>query len=199
MRVGILGLGAGTLAAYGREGDVYRFYEIDPQVIDYAQGQGGYFSYLTDSAAELDVVLGDARLSLAQELERGDTQRYDVVILDVFSGDAVPVHLLTREALNIYLSHLKPEGVLAANISTSHLNMRPLLAVLAHHFGLEGVVIEDQGDGAMRYASFWVLMARDREVLAEGEESASSTLASFYDPGMRLWTDAYSNLLPLLQ
>lgn len=199
LRVGVLGLGAGTLAAYGREDDVYRFYEIDPQVIDYAQGQGGYFSYLADSAAEIDVILGDARLSLAQELQRGDVQGYDILILDVFSGDAVPVHLLTREAFDIYLDHLQPDGVLAANISTSHLNMRPLLAVLADHFDLQGVVVEDDGDGSMRYASFWVLMARDRERWVDMGSGGGADLVTFYDPEMQLWTDAYSNLLPLLR
>lgn len=200
LKVGILGLGAGTLAAYGRDGDVYHFYEIDPQVIDYAHGQGGYFSYLDDSAAQIDVVLGDARLSLARALRDGGAQGYDLLILDVFSGDAVPVHLLTREAFEVYLAHLKPGGALAANISTSHLNMRPLLAVLADHFDLQGVVIEDEGDGAMRYASFWVLMARDPAVLADEALSGDVTeLASFYEPDMRLWTDTYSNLLPLLR
>jgi hypothetical protein len=197
--VGVLGLGAGTLAAYGRPGDVYRFYEIDPQVIDYARGQGDYFSYLAESPAEIDLIVGDARLSLERELQRGDPQGYDVLILDVFSGDAVPVHLLTREALTVYLDHLQPDGVLAANISTSHLNMRPLLAVLADHFGLEGVVVEDEGDDAMRYASFWVLMARDRGLLSGDVIEGGVDLASFHDTEMQLWTDTYSNLLPLLR
>jgi hypothetical protein len=200
LKVGVLGLGAGTLATYGRDGDVYHFYEIDPQVIEYAQGQGGYFSYLDDSAAQIEVVLGDARLSLARALRDGGGEGYDLLILDVFSGDAVPVHLLTREAFEVYLAHLEPGGALAANISTSHLNMRPLLALLADRFDLRGVVIEDEGDGAMRYASFWVLMARDPAVLVDGASSGDVTeLSSFYEPDMRLWTDTYSNLLPLLR
>jgi spermidine synthase len=200
LKVGVLGLGAGTLATYGRDGDVYHFYEIDPQVIEYAQGQGGYFSYLDDSAAQIEVVLGDARLSLARALRDGGGEGYDLLILDVFSGDAVPVHLLTREAFEVYLAHLESGGALAANISTSHLNMRPLLAVLADRFDLRGVVIEDEGDGAMRYASFWVLMARDPAVLVDGASFGDVTeLSSFYEPDMRLWTDTYSNLLPLLR
>ena len=199
LRVGVLGLGAGTLAAYGREGDVYRFYEIDPQVINYAQGDGGYFSYLRDSPAQIDVIAGDARLSLERELQRGKAQKYDILILDVFSGDAVPVHLLTREAFELYLLHLRTDGVLAANISTSHVNMRPLLAALTERFGLRGVVVEDDGDGAMRYASFWVLMARDRRLLGEGVDDQSPDLEAFLDPAVRVWSDTYSNLLPLLR
>jgi hypothetical protein len=199
LRVGVLGLGAGTLAAYGREDDVYRFYEIDPQVIDYAQGQGGYFSYLGDSPAQIDVIAGDARLSLERELQQGKAQKYDILILDVFSGDAVPVHLLTREAFELYLHHLRTDGVLAANISTSHVNMRPLLAVLAERFGLRGIVVEDDGDGAMRYASFWVLMARDRRILLAGIDDQALDLEAFLDPAVRVWSDTYSNLLPLLR
>lgn len=168
-------------------------------MIEYARGQGGYFTYMEDAAAQIDVVVGDACLALEQELRREEVQGYDILILDIFSGDAVPVHLLTREAFEIYLVHLQPGGLLAANISTSHLNMRSLLAVLVQHFGLQGVVVEDEGDGAMRYASFWVLMAEDWKRLAGDAAHKRSDFAAFYDPAVRLWADAYSNLLPLLR
>ncbi|MGC9349769.1 MAG: spermidine synthase [Anaerolineae bacterium] len=201
-RVGVLGLGAGTLAAYGRSGDVMRFYEIDPEVIRYALGAGDYFSYLDDSAAEIDVIPGDARLSLERELKRGDRQDYDLLAVDVFSGDAPPVHMLTLEAFGLYLAHLDDRGLIAANISTTHVDLKPVLAGLARYLDLTGVVVEDPGGGAAHpeiFRSRWVILARDPAVLAGPRWDAYPDLATFHDPELRLWTDDYSNLVGILR
>ncbi len=137
MRVGVLGLGVGTMASYGQVGDMYRFYEISPQIIDLAQGEGGYFSYLSDSQALIEVVPGDARLSLEGELYTSGSQDFDVLILDAFSSDSIPVHLIDREAFDIYLQHLAPNGILAVHITNRHLDLLPVVWTLADHFKLE--------------------------------------------------------------
>ena len=110
LRVGLVGLGAGTLAAYGRPGDYFRYYEINPDVVKLSSGPQPVFTYLRDSAAHVDVELGDARLLLERELAKGEIQKFDVLVLDAFSGDAIPVHLLTREAFETYWQHLDPDA-----------------------------------------------------------------------------------------
>lgn len=197
-RIAVLGLGAGTLAAYGRSGDDIVFYEVDPQVIAYAQGEGGYFSYLDGTLANVQVLKGDARLSLERQLTRDGTQAYDVIIVDVFSGDSPPVHLLTREALALYLAHLAPDGLLAMNISTTHIDLKPVIAGLAQDAGLSGVVVEDDGDGVACFSSRWVVMAQDAAGLPLGRQAPYSDLQTAFDPNLRLWTDSYSNLVQIL-
>ncbi len=199
MRVGVLGLGIGTLAAYGQEGDVYRFYEINPQVIELAEGQGGYFSFLSDSAAEVEIVLGDARLSLEQELEAGRPQGYDVLALDVFSSDSIPAHLLNREAFALYLEHLAPDGILAVHISNRHLDLLPVVWPLADAFNLARAVISDPGDYEQRFPSLWVLLASDPALLADPEIASRAKNMDGYTSSLRLWTDDYSNLIQILK
>ena len=198
MRVGVLGLGVGTLAAYGRPGDVYRFYEINPMVITLAEGEAGYFTYLSDSAAEVEIVAGDARLSLETELEDGGPQEYDLLALDVFSSDAVPVHLLDVEAFEIYLRHLKPGGILAVHISNSHLDLKPVVWTLADYFSLSRVVIDNSGDGVITYPSVWVLLARDPALLDDPTIAEQAENMEGYSPNIRLWTDDYNNLFQIL-
>ena len=123
-RVGVIGLGAATLASYGRPGDYYRFYEINPLVIEVARKQ---FTYLSDCPAKVDVVLGDARLSL----DREPSQQFDVLAVDAFSSDSIPVHLLTLEAFRLYFRHLRPDGVLAVHVSNTHLKLEPVVGRLA--------------------------------------------------------------------
>jgi len=197
-RIGVLGLGIGTLAAYGEPGDVMRFYEIDPQVIAYAEGEAGYFSYLADSAAEVEVVVGDARMSLERELDQGGGMAYDLLAVDVFSGDSPPVHLLTREAFDVYLAHLAPDGILAMNISTMFLDLKPVIAGLAKDAGLTGIIVEDVGDGGSSFPSRWVLLARRADVLSEVLQTSYPDLQEAADPELRLWTDDYSNLIEVM-
>ncbi len=128
LRMGVVGLGTGTLAAYGRAGDTLRFYDINPLVVQIARDR---FKYLSDCPAHVDIVLGDARLSLARE----PSQQFDILVIDAFSGDAIPVHLLTREAFRIYWRHLKPDGVLAVHISNRYLNLAPVVMLAAKESG----------------------------------------------------------------
>jgi len=196
-RIGVLGLGAGTLATYGRHGDLIRFYEIDPEVIRYAEGEGGFFSYLRDTQAAVEVVPGDARLSLLREM--GGDAGYDLLVADVFSGDAPPVHLFTVEAFELYLARLAPEGMLAVNISTTHLDLAPMVAGLGAALDLRGVVVDDPGDGAALFPSRWVVLTRDPNGFADGRWREATDLQAHYDPHLRLWTDSYSNLLDVIR
>lgn len=192
LRVGVIGLGTGTLAAYGRPGDVFRMYEINPLVISIAKTQ---FRFVPESKAKVELVLGDARLSL----EREPPQGYDVLAVDAFSSDAIPVHLLTREAFALYFRHLNPGGVLAVHVSNKHLNLAPVVGMAASAFGKRAVVIDtnDDDDNAV-FGATWVLV---------------SSRAGFFDypfirsaatpvkplPHLRMWTDDYSNLFQILK
>jgi len=198
-RVGVLGLGIGTVAAYGRPGDVFRFYEIDPAVIQFALGEGGYFDYLSASLATTEVITGDARLALQEELAVGGSQAYDLLVLDVFSGDAPPVHMLTLEAFQVYLAHLAQNGVLAVNVSTANLNLPPVVAAIARELGLEGVIVEDTGDGGVTYPSRWIVLAKDGGSLLREAFLGSMNLQTAYDPRIDVWTDDYSNLVQILR
>jgi SAM-dependent methyltransferase len=192
VRVGVIGLGTGTLAAYGRAGDAFRLYEINPQVIELALKQ---FTYLTDTSAKVETALGDARLSL----EREAPQNFDVLALDAFSSDAIPVHLLTAEAFETYFRHLKPGGILAVHISNRYLDLKPVLREAAARFGRQArLVDEDSDDDRATYGSTWVLVSDDPSVFGRPPlESAAEPLES--PRSVRLWTDDYSDLLGILK
>lgn len=194
-RVGIIGLGAGTLAAYGKPGDTFQFYEINPQVIDLAKSQ---FTFLSDSKASIGIVTGDARLSLEREMgERETAPLYDVFLADAFSGDAIPVHLLTKEAFTLYLKHLKPSGILAIHVSNQYLDLAPVVAQLASANGMIARLVHNPRDEAHLYAqNDWVVMTRDAELIPE---IAASAKPIELRPGLRLWTDDYNNLLQVFR
>jgi SAM-dependent methyltransferase len=195
LRVGVVGLGTGTLAAYGREGDVYRFYEINPQVQRLATTQ---FTYLKDNGARCEVVLGDARLSL----EREPPQQYDVLALDAFTSDAIPIHLLTLEAFEIYQRHLKPDGILAVHISNRFLDLRPVVVGLAQHLGMASAIIHSGDENKTEYSpATWVLVTRDRAFLESPaiEPSVITSAAEDKPFTPRVWTDDYSDLLSLVK
>jgi spermidine synthase len=191
-RIGVIGLGAGTMAAYGKKGDVIRFYDINPQVEPIARN---VFSYIKESEAKIEVVNGDARLSLAAE----EPQHYDVLVVDAFSGDAIPVHLLTAEAIQLYRRHLNPGGILAVHVSNLFLNLPPVVAEEAEHAGMGSLLVSiEDDDDVGAYSSDWVLVTADREFLARKEIASAG---SPVDPiaKLRLWTDDYNSLLPLLK
>jgi hypothetical protein len=191
-RVAIIGLGAGTLAVYGRPGDAFRFYEINPQVIELAKS---YFTFLSDSKAAVTIVLGDARLSL----ERETGPSYDVFIADAFSGDAIPVHLLTSEAFDLYLRHLKPSGILAVHISNQYLDLAPVVAQLASAHGMTARIVHVLRDDAHLYSqSDWIVMTRDPAFFSRPEIGSSAKKIE-ERPGLRLWTDDYNNLLEVFK
>jgi len=198
LRVGVAGLGTGTLAAWGELGDYFRYYEINPAIIRIATNPVGYFSYVRDSSAIVEIVTGDARLSMEHELAAGHAQNFDVLAVDAFSGDAVPVHLLTREAIATYLHQLKPDGVLALNISNRFLNLTPLAGQIAHAFNLHGGIVIDRPSEPIYDDSDWVLLSRGDKVLSQPEITAH--LKSLDGQrSIRLWTDDYSNLFQLIR
>lgn len=188
IKVGLVGLGAGTTAVYGRDGDEFRFYEINPEVLRLAKT---YFSFLSDCPAKVDVVLGDARLQLEQE----PPQSYDILVLDAFSGDGVPVHLLTSEAFDVYRRHLKPDGVIAAHVSNRHLDLRPVLQAQAERLGQQAFTIVKHRDANGANHNAWVLLSSNAELLANDELRKRHVR----DDGRKvLWTDARSDLMAIL-
>lgn len=189
-RVGVIGLGAGTIAAYGRAGDTLRFYDINPAVEGIAQR---YFTYLRDSPAQINIVTGDARVSLAGEAP----QRYDVIAVDAFSGDAVPVHLIDAEALDLYRRHLTPRGIVAFHVSNRYLDLKAVVAQLAAHAGLHAGLITVEDDFASDvWGSDWVLVTADKSFF-EQPTVAKARTAITIPVGLRLWTDDYNSLLPI--
>ena len=192
LSVGVVGLGVGTIAAFGRPGDSYRFYEIDPNDIRIARTQ---FSFLRESPAQVKVIEGDGRLSL----EREPARRFDVLAADAFSGDAVPVHLLTIQAFRMYAKLLAPGGVLAVNISNRFLNLAPVIARAAHAIGKTAVLVNDPGETGevdLR-ASRWVLLTGDSRRAEQLARARHGTILGA-DSG-RLWTDDYSNVIEALK
>lgn len=199
MRVGLLGLGVGTLVTYAQPGDEYRLYEINPAVAELAEGKGGYFSFLGDSEAQITIVLGDARISLERELAEGSPQNFDVLILDTFSSDSIPVHLVTKEAFALYLAHLAPDGIVAAHITNLHLDLQPVFWQLAQHYGLTMKRINYEGDSMGGFASHWILLARDPALLENSVIRKNSVDLGGYSTDLELWSDDYSNLFQILK
>jgi spermidine synthase len=201
MRVGVVGLGAGTIAAYARPDDVYRFYEINPAVIRLAKGEGDYFTFLKSAKGEIQVVPGDARLSLEAEARRNALQGFDVLVIDAFNGDSIPVHLLTREAFEIYRKHLAgPESVIAVHVSNIAVNLDPVVAGLAEHFGMKATKIETKERSSTVLSSHWILMTNGRLLQMPAIRSAGlPMLRTAMAPPKLLWTDDYSNIISLLE
>ncbi len=191
-RIGILGLGCGTLAAYGHSGDTIRIYEINPQVIQIARSQ---FTYLKDTPARLELALGDARLVLESE----PSQQFDVLVMDAFSGDSVPVHLITREAFRNYFRHLKPDGIVAVNVSNRYLNLQPVMAAAAAEFGKVALLYEysPDEDDFLCFACTWVLIM-DRKTADAHPSLTKAGEVLKPRPGFRIWTDDFSNLFGIL-
>ena len=197
IRIGVIGLGIGTVAAYGRAGDYIRFYEINPAVTKIATDPNGFFTYLRDSPAKVEIIPGDARLSMEREIAGNNSQGFDVLVVDAFAGDAIPVHLLTVEAIEIYLRELNPNGVLAIHISNRYLDLRPVVHEFAERFALRSGWVHDEG-GPNSQPSDWILLARTNEIL--GQPEISSRLQSLDSQRkVRLWTDDYSNLFQILK
>ena len=186
LRVGVIGLGAGTLAAYGTPGDLYRFYDINPAVVRIARQE---FSYLAQSEARIETPLGDARLTL----EREPPADLDLLAVDAFSSDAIPVHLITSEALALYVRHVKPEGVIAFHVTNRFLDLVPVVQALADAHHLQAVWIHDDGNDALASRSDWVLVSANRALLAS-PRIAEAASAITPRPDWRLWTDDFNNL-----
>lgn len=192
-RVGMVGLGAGVSAAYGRSGDFFEFYEINP--LDYAV-EMAWFTFLRDCPAEHPVVFGDARLSM----EKQSSQQLDLLGLDAFSSDSIPVHLLTREAFVLYFRHLKAGGILAVHVSNRYLDLTPVVARNARDLGKAALLVTDEGlEEAYLTGSDWVLVTADPAVFTHPEFRRGDVQRVNPRAGLRPWTDDYSNLFQILK
>jgi len=190
--VGVIGLGTGTIAAYGQPGEVFRFYDINPDVKMIASG---WFSFLKDSPAQIEVVLGDARVQLERELAAGDAQNFDVLAVDAFSSDAIPIHLLTAECADVYRRHLKPDGALLLHISNRSLNLQPAARGMAEHLGWQTLFVStDDVKETGEYGSDWVLISRNQALLDIPAIAGEDT--EWDHPGEKpmVWTDDFSSL-----
>jgi len=192
-RIGILGLGCGTLAAYGQAGDTIRIYEINPLIVNLANTQ---FTYLRGTPAKVEIAMGDGRLNLDSE----PSQQFDILVMDAFSGDSVPVHLITREAFQTYFRHLKPDGILAVNITNNYLDLRPVMessaaAVdkVAYAYDYES----DSDDGICFSCSWALIMDRRTWEATPALHLDAQRLRPV--PKFRPWTDDFSNMLGILR
>ena len=196
LSVGVLGLGAGVIAGWMRPGDRLVFYEISPRVIDIAQRE---FTFLADTAARTEIVLGDGRLSLEREPPRG----YDVLGIDAFSGDSIPMHLVTREAMALYVKHIKPDGAIVFQATNRYINLLPVVKRLAAEFGMEAVNIQDMPE-ASDGPQYWysptdqVIVTRNRKLL-HWPRIDDAALDIDDRPDLPTFTDSHHNLLRILK
>jgi hypothetical protein len=195
IKAGFIGLGAGTMAAYGRAGDNFTFYELNPNVVRLASS---HFTYLAQSKANIEIILGDGRMSLAEEMAAKGSQQYQLLVIDAFSSDSIPIHLLTKEAFDLYWQHLATDGILAVHISNSHLDLTPIVRGLAKTHNKEIFYVKTDAEHQGQHEVEWVL-------LASKAASLSNNLYRYTDkwPDSNndafLWTDDYSNLLSVLR
>jgi hypothetical protein len=206
-KIGCIGLGIGTIAAYANDPDTgfngnagindrLLFYEIDPQINAFAET---YFTYLSDArkrGAEVAVTMGDARITMEQQLKNGQTQQFDVLIVDAFTGDSMPIHLLTEECFKVYERHLQIDGILVYQITNRYVNLLPVIATLADRHGFQWTVVDMAGDRHGHSASRWVLITANPEFLDNPVFPRESQCRQEYTP--TLWTDAFSSLFNVL-
>jgi hypothetical protein len=198
LRIGVLGLGAGTMAAFGEKGDLVRFYEINPAVIRYSTEANPIFTYLADSRATTEIVTGDARLSLERELNSGHPGQFDLLVMDAFSSDSVPVHLLTREAFALYRKHLRDdESILAANISNRFLDFRDLVGSQARELDMLPLSFLTTGHTVTHSPSSWMILSRSLPFLHDPEVHQHGF--PWIPKREVIWTDSFSNLFQILR
>ena len=194
IRIGILGLGAGVTATLARAGDTLHYYEINPLIFQIAQTK---FDFWKDCPADKHLYFGDGRLTLEG---MKDSEDLDFLAMDAFTSDAVPMHLLTREAYATYARHLKPDGILAVNISNRYLDLEPIMAQAAKEMGWSGVVVYDEGNSEPYYVSnTWVLLSKSPAVFSDANFQDGSTSVLQARKGFRTWTDDYSNIIQILR
>lgn len=195
LQVGIIGLGVGALAAYGQSGDHYTFYELNPLVSDFANE---YFSYLENSNAAVDVKLGDARVTLQHELDLGLNNGFDLLIIDAFSGDLIPTHLMTHEAFLLYQQHTKTQGVMVLHISNRHLSLLPVIIQHSNTLDMQVMLFETPGNGNEHDAQ-WVVLTSNSLITQSPNLMYRQSAISKEQYKKVLWTDDYSSLLPILK
>ncbi len=199
LRVAVVGLGTGSIVVHGRRGDLFRFYELDPQVVQAARDS---FTFLDDAPADVEVVLGDGRLSLLREESAGE-EGFDVIVLDAFAGDAIPVHLLTAEAFDLYRSRLAPTGTIAVHISNRHVDLAPVIRAQALRLDLLSLLtVSDPDPDLFHYTATWVVLSLNTDLITDPSllGRAEPWTGEAADPDDRfLWTDDHSNLLDVLR
>jgi len=189
--VGVIGLGVGTLAAYGEAGDEFTFFELNPQVVQIAET---LFTYLRESKAKVSVLEGDGRLELAKT-----SRTFDVLVIDAFSGDSIPVHLLTKEALDLYIQHLAPGGAIAFHVSNDYLDLAPVVQKLAEARGFEAILVRNPANpDEMVYPSDWVLVTNNPSI-SKNPSIRMRMVDINSRPRARLWTDSYSSIFSVLK
>jgi MFS family permease len=195
LQVGIIGLGVGALAAYGQPGDNYTFYELNPLVADFAHR---YFSYLDSSKADVKVKLGDARVTLQNELDLKQNNSFDLLVIDAFSGDLIPTHLMTQEAFLLYQQHIKTQGVIALHISNRHLSLLPVIMHHSRNFNMQVMLFETPGNGYEHDAQ-WVILTNNSRLTQSPRLIYRQTVMTNDQSQYVSWTDDYSSLLPILK
>jgi spermidine synthase len=184
------------MSAFARAKDRFRYYEINTEVIRLAQGP--FFTFISDSPGEVAIVAGDARRSLERDLRGAGSQRFDLLVMDAFSSDSVPVHLLTVEAFGLYEAHLRDSAsILAVNVTNRYLDLEPVVAAAAQEHGFEGVRIDSLGDPPVIMESSWILLARDSRVFQHW--AVRSSRARPLGSRTVRFTDRYSNLFRVLK
>jgi len=197
LNVGLIGLGAGTLAAYGNHGDNYHFYELNPAVIDAAKR---YFSYIDDAKADIKIIAGDGRVSLNKELiENEQGNGFDVLIIDAFSGDSIPQHLLTVEAMSLYWQHLAENGVIVVHISNSHLNLLPLMQGMANKTGKSLRYFNTKSTISHSHDTEWLWLTNNQQLLESTDTHRFQSEINIGNKALVIWTDNFSNLFSLLK
>jgi predicted O-methyltransferase YrrM len=197
LRIGALGMGIGVLAAYGEHGDSINFFELNPAVIKLARNTD-YFTYLADSRASIHITEGDARLELEEERRSGNDEPYDMLVIDVFSGDSVPVHCLTSEAFSLYAKSLTPDGILAVHVSNAFLDLTQPVRAATKHLGWHSAYIRTRGDRFLTADAAWILLAYSEDALSNTCITEATTP---WPTPLRMddpWTDRFSSLYPLL-
>jgi len=194
--VGIIGLGTGTLASYGKPGDNFTFYELNPDVKTAAND---YFSYLSNSKAKISVKLGDARVTLQNELTKNGSQQFQILVVDAFSSDSIPVHLLTLEAFQLYWKHLTDDGSLVLHISNNHLDLLPLVATLAENIGKNMFHFYSASDENNEHTAEWIIVTNNNDIIEDEAIKSRATYFKLTEEQRILWTDEYSNLLSVIK
>jgi spermidine synthase len=188
----VVGLGTGTLASYGQAGQAITFYEIDPTVVRLSGPEGKFFTFVQKTPAKVDIVMGDARLRLADAPDK----QYGFIFLDAFSSDAIPIHLITREALELYMKKLTDDGIVVFHISNRYLDLEPVLGNLAENLGLVGIVQYDRDEEpTAKSSSHWVLISKKRENFGKLAEDERWTTLKPDHQKVGIWTDDFSNIV----
>ena len=194
--IAIVGLGNGTLSQYSKDEDHYTFFEINPKVVQAAQNN---FTYLKNAKGKIDTVLGDARLSIGQQINRGEKHRYDALILDAFSGDSIPNHLLTQEAFSLYLDILRKNGILLVHITNRYIDLAPVLIKLADHYQLQIRFIETANKSLVTFPSKWALLTVDNNFIEHCSVCFLDNTDQLKSKSTQLWTDDFSNIFASLR